>query len=146
MSKRHDAFGRLDDHSLVEFAELIWKRGLLDTLVKRAPAFSNIRLGWYMHLPTVPGRPAKEISPGAGPQGFTLKLGFKAGEFSKFAKREGIHGVFAKFFSAKYFGKLQRCYEGALSLEANRILRRLQGQLAQQLSRLDYESLIDDLC
>jgi hypothetical protein len=69
MSKKRDAFGRLHDHSLVEFAELIWKRGLLDTLVKRAPAFSNIRLGWYMHMPTVSGRPAKEISPGAGPLG-----------------------------------------------------------------------------
>ena len=145
MSKKHNAFGRLDDHSLVEFAELMSKRGLLDTLVKRAPVFTKMSLGWYINLPTIPGRPAKEVSPGAGPEGFTLKFGFKAGEFSEFAKRERFYGVFAEFFSAKYFDKLQRCYEGALSLEANRILRRLQGRLAQQLPRTAYESLIDDL-
>jgi hypothetical protein len=119
--------------------------GSLAALVTRAPAFSTMSLGWYMHL-VIPGRPVKEISPGAGPIGFNLKLGFKADTFSKFAEREGVHGVFAEFFGPKYFDKLQHCYERALSAEANRILRHLQGRLAQQLLPTDYQSVIDDLC
>jgi hypothetical protein len=53
--------------------------------------------------------------------------------------------LFSEFFGAKYFDKLQRCYERALSVEAERILLRLQGRLAQQLSPADYESVIEDL-
>ena len=147
MSKNHDAFGTLDDRSLVEFAEFIWKRGLLDTLAKRAPAFSKVTVGWRVQLPVSvdPSAPKPEISPGLGPIGPTLKLGFKPGEFRKFAKRERVDGVFAKFFSAKYFDKLQRRYESALSLEATRILRRLQRRLTKQLSSADYEREMSDL-
>jgi hypothetical protein len=115
----------------------------LDTLVKRAPAFWKLTLGCYMNVPTIPSRPAKEISPGAGSLGFMLKLGFKANEFNKFTETERVHSIFSDFFGAKYFSKLQRRYEGALSLEADRILRRLQGRLVQQLSQVD-QSVIDD--
>jgi hypothetical protein len=147
MSKKQDAFGRLDDHSLVEFAELIWKRGLLETLAKRAPAFSKFTTGVTVQLPVSPdpSAPTPEISPGLGPIGPTLKLGFKGGEFRRFAKREGVDGVFAEFFSAKYFDKLQRRCESALSLEATRILRRLQRRLTRQLSSADYEREMSDL-
>ena len=146
MSNKQVACGRLDKHSLLEFAKLIRQRGLLDKFVKRVPPFSKMSLGWYMHLPVILDRPAREIYPGAGPVGFRLKLGFKANEFCRFAKREGVHDIFADFFSTKYFHKLQRRYECALSLEADRILRHLQGRLAQQLSPDNYQNVIDDLC
>src|SRR5512133_2754170 len=87
----------------------------LDTLVKRAPAFWKLTLGCYMNVPTIPSRPAKEISPGAGSLGFMLKLGFKADKFNKFTEGERVYSIFSDFFGAKYFSKLQRRYEGALS-------------------------------
>jgi hypothetical protein len=89
MSKRH-AFSTLGDGSLAEFADLIHKRGFLDTLVRRAPAFSNFAVGIRMQLPVSPDPlvPAPEIAPGLGPIGPTLKLGFKARQFQKFARRE----------------------------------------------------------
>jgi hypothetical protein len=145
MSKKNDAFGRLGDRSLAEFAELIRERGFLDTLVKRAPAFSNFAIGVTLKLPVPRNPSAAEISPGLGPIGPTLKLGFKAGEFQKFAKREGVDGDFAEFFSAKYFDKVQRRYANALSLEATRILQRLQRRLTKQLSPADYEREMRDL-
>ncbi len=147
MSKKHDAFGRLDDHSLVEFAELIWKRGLLDTLAKRVPAFSKFSVGVTVRvrISQDPLAPTPEISPGLGPIGPTLDLRFKADEFRKFAKREGVDGIFAEFFSLRYFDKVQRRYENALSLEATRILRRLQRRLTKQLSSIDYEREMRDL-
>jgi hypothetical protein len=46
-----------------------------------------------------------------------LKFGFKADEFNKFTEGEQVHSIFSDFFGAKYFSKLQRRYEGALSLE-----------------------------
>ena len=146
MSKKHDAFVRLGDCSLAEFAEFIRKRAFLDTLAKRAPAFSNFTPGIRLSLPVSPDpSAAPEISPGLGPIGPTLKLGFKAGEFQKFAQREGVDGAFAEFFSAKYFDKMQRRYANALSLEATRILRRLQRRLTKQLSSTGYEREMRDL-
>jgi hypothetical protein len=146
MSKKH-AFGTLTDRSLAEFADRIHKRGFLDTLVRRAPAFSNFALGITKQLPVSPDPlvPVPEIAPGLGPIGPTLKLGFKTGQFQKFARRERVEGLFAEFFDAKYFDKLQRRYQSALSLEATRILRRLQCRLTKRLSSADYEREMRDL-
>ena len=96
MSQRHDA---RDDRSLAEFADLIHKRGLVGTLVKRAPAFSKFTVGITAQFPVSPdpSAPIPEIAPGLGSIGPTLKLGFKAGEFQKFARREGVEGLFAEF-------------------------------------------------
>src|SRR6266478_8216472 len=71
MSKKHEAFGRLGDCSLAEFAELIRKRAFLDSLVKRAPAFSNFATGITVNVPLSPdpSAPTPEISPGLGPIG-----------------------------------------------------------------------------
>ena len=113
-------------------------------LVTHAPAFSTMRLGWYINLP-LPGRPRPEICPGGGLMGFNLGLGFRAGTFRKFAEINQANDLFSEFFGTKYFDKLQHCYERALSLEANRILRRLQGRLVQRLSPADYRSIVDDL-
>jgi hypothetical protein len=146
MSKKH-AFGTLTDRSLAEFADRIHKRGFLDTLVRRAPAFSNFAVGITKQLPVSPDPlvPVPEIAPGLGPIGPTLKLGFKTGQFQKFARRERVEGLFAEFFDAKYFDKLQRRYQSALSLEATRILRRLQCRLTKRLSSADYEREMRDL-
>src|SRR5947207_5702303 len=85
---RNGVSRRLDDRPLVEFAELLRERGFLNTLVKGAPVFSKMSLGFRVNLPIEPGRPAPEISPGLGSTGFTLELGFKRGEFRAFAERE----------------------------------------------------------
>jgi hypothetical protein len=144
MSKRH-ALGTLADRSLAEFADLIHKKGFLDTLVRRAPAFSNFAVGFTVRFSPDPLAPTPEIAPGLGPIGPTLKLGFKARQFQKFARREGVEGLFAEFFSAKYFDELQRRYQSALSLEATQIVRRLQRRLTKQLSSSDYEREMRDL-
>jgi hypothetical protein len=113
----------------------------LDALAKRAPAFSNISVGVRHHLAI--GRfanvPVWELTE------FYMNLGFKAGAFRKFAEGEGVYGLFSEFFCAKYFDKLQRCYGRALSVEANRILRRLQCGLPKKLPPLGCESVVNDL-
>ena len=57
---------KLNDHSLVEFAELLQETSLLETLCKRAPVFSKMSLACFIHLSVKPGCPAPEITPGLG--------------------------------------------------------------------------------
>jgi hypothetical protein len=113
----------------------------LVALVKRAPVFSNMRLSCCFNL-LVDGfyhcDPVERLT-------FPIRLGFKAGTFRKFAEREGVYDLFLEFFGGQYFDKLQFCYERALSLEADRILRRRQRELAEQLSLVEYERVTNDL-
>jgi hypothetical protein len=119
-----------------EFAEF------LEALVKRAPVFSNVNLSCRFMLPldgSYHCDPVERLT-------FPIRLRFKGGTFRKFAERQGVYDLFLEFFGGKYFDKLQRRYERALSLEADRILRRRQRELAEQLSLVEYERVTNDLC
>jgi hypothetical protein len=147
MGKKNEVFPEREpfaDLSAAPIQSLCKRKGFsefLNALVKRVPPFSTISPGWRVYVPI--GKSA-----GLPPWKQTeliLNLRYKAGTFKRFAECEGAYNLFSEFFGARYFDKLQRCYECALSLEAGRIAGRLQSRLAEQLSPVDYESQIEDL-